>query len=179
MEPQTTTGSLMRTIRIRSIEVATVAAVLGIFVSLAVPSLLRIQARSRVEHLLESARFCRAELSGWISNSLSDVPENPDAPEKEGVDGLDVRGIFEAFARVYNERFSKKKGQSDEPLLVVEPTGTLPIYCSRDGRIHLIPFADSSLESIGAILVVMDEDGRYGRTSDGILAVYSVEPGTK
>ena len=59
----------MRPRRIRIIEIATVAAVLGIFVSLAVPSLLRIQARSRVDSLLESARSCRAELPNGFPRS--------------------------------------------------------------------------------------------------------------
>ena len=69
--------------------------------------------------------------------------------------------------------------RGEEPLLVVEPTGTLPIYCRRDGRIHLIPFVDSALESIGATVVVTDEDRNGGPAYDGILAVYNVEPGTE
>lgn len=135
----------MRPRRIRIIEIATGAAVLGIFVSLAVPSLLRIRAQSRVDSLLESAKSCRAELPGWISN----------------------------------ERSTPKKMRDEDPLLVVEPTGTLPVYCRRDGRIHLLPFVDSALESVGSTVVVTDEDRNGGPAYDGIPAVFNVEPGTK
>ena len=55
----------------------------------------------------------------------------------------------------------------------------LPIYCRRDGRIHLIPFVDSALENAGAIVVVTHQDRKAGPASDGILAVYNVEPGTQ
>ena len=169
----------MRPRRIRIIEIATVAAVLGIFVSLAVPSLLRIQARSRVDSLLESARSCRAELPNWISSSLSSLPVNSKTSVQGGAETHNVRGIFEQYPRICNERFSPKKMRGEEPLLVVEPTGTLPIYCRRDGRIHLIPFVDSALESIGATVVVTDVNRSGGPAYDGILAVYNVEPGTE
>jgi len=65
----------MRRKGIRVIEIATAAAVLGILASLAIPNVLRIQARSRVEGLLGSARSCRQELPHWLSQSPSSEPE--------------------------------------------------------------------------------------------------------
>jgi hypothetical protein len=64
----------MRTKKNRILEIATALAVLGIFVSLAVPSFMRMQARSRVDRLLEKTRFCPTELPNWVSNSTSSVP---------------------------------------------------------------------------------------------------------
>ena len=60
----------------------------------------------------------------------------------------------------------------------MEPTGTLPLYCGRDGRIHLVPFVDSALKTVGAAVVVTDPDRRSGPRGDGILAVYDVKPGS-
>ncbi len=167
----------MRRKGIRILEIATVCAVLGIFVSLAVPSVLQMQARSRVDHLLATARSCRGGLPGWLSNALSSRSVASDARVQRGAGGFDVRNILEDFVRGYNERFQDKKPPGDEPLLVVEPTGTLPVYCRRDGRIHLIPFHDKALESVGAKLVVTGQGKNSGPAYDGILAVYEVEPG--
>ncbi len=171
----------MRRKGVRIIEFATVAAVLGIFVSLAVPSLLQVQARSRVDALLKSARSCRAELPAWISNELSNPQVEADQRAEEKGREHRIREVLEKYVRVYNERLNKNavRGGGDESLLVVEPTGALPIYCRRDGRIHLIPFVDSALETAGAIVVVTHEDGRAGPAYDGILAVYNVKTGTE
>ena len=159
----------MRRRKIRIIEIATVCAVLGILVSLAVPALMQVQARSRVEHLLDSARSCREELPHWISSTLSSRPTSSN-------NGMSTRDLLEDYARIYNERFAEKSLPGDKPLLVVEPSGTLPIYCSRDGRIHLIPCDDSARESVGATLVVTHENRKCGQAYDGILAVYNVDP---
>jgi len=169
----------MRRKGIRIIEIATVAAVLGILVSLAIPALVQMQSRSRVDRLLASARSCREELPGWLSNALSSHPEASDPSLQGGEKAYKVRNLLENFARDFNEGFQHKKRAGDEPLLVVEPTGTLPIYCRRDGRIHLIPFVDSALESAGAIVVVTHEGRKGGPAYDGILAVYNVKTGTE
>jgi len=169
----------MRPRRIRIIEVATVCAVLGILVSLAIPTLMRMQARSRVDHLLASARSCRAELPLWLSNTLSSHPGASDVMDPGGAETQSTRDLLENYARIYNERFQQKNLPGEKPLLVVEPSGTLPIYCSRDGRIHLIPFVDPAQENVGATVVVTDEDKSGGPAYDGILAVYNVEPGTE
>jgi type II secretory pathway pseudopilin PulG len=142
----------MRARRIRIIEIATVCAVLGILVSLAIPTLMRMQARSRV---------------------ASDVTD------QGGAETQSARDLLENYARIYNGRFQQKHLPGEKPILVVEPSGTLPIYCRRDGKVHLIPFVDSSLESVGATVVVTDENRRGGPACDGILAVYNVEPGTE
>ncbi len=64
----------MRRKGIRYVKIATVCAVLGILVSLAIPTLMRMQSRSRVDRLLASARSCREELPRWLSNTLSNRP---------------------------------------------------------------------------------------------------------
>jgi hypothetical protein len=162
----------MRRRGIRIIEVATVCAVLGILVSLAIPALMQMQARSRVDHLLASARSCREDLPRWLSDTLSSRPVAANS-------GTGSRDLLEDFARIYNERFQEKNLPGEKPLLVVEPLGTPPVYCSRDGRIHLIPCEDPAEEGIGATLVVTHEDRKGGPAYNGILAVYSVEPGTE
>ena len=167
----------MRRKGIRLIEIATVCAVLGILVSLAIPTLMRMQARSRVDHLLASARSCREELPQWLSDTLSSHPVASDSTGQGGAEAQSARDLLEDYARIYNERFQQKNLPGEKPLLVVEPSGTLPIYCRRDGRIHLIPYVDPALESVGAKVVVTDEDRKGGPAYDGILAVYNVEPG--
>ena len=169
----------MRRKGIRIIEVATVCAVLGILVSLAIPTLMRMQARSRVDHLLASARSCREELPRWLSNTLSSRQVASDNTDQAGAEAQSARDLLEDYARIYNERFQQEKLPGGEPLLIVEPSGTLPIYCRRDGRIHLIPFVDSALQSVGATVVVTDEDRKGGPAYDGILAVHNVEFGTE
>ena len=169
----------MRRKGIRIIEIATVCAVLGILVSLAIPTLMRLQARSRVDHLLASARSCREELPRWLSDTLSNCPAASDSTAQGGAESQSARDLLEDYARIYNERFQQKNLSGEKPLLVVEPSGTLPIYCRRDGRIHLIPHADPTLETVGAKVVVTDEDRKGGPAYDGILAVYSVEPGAE
>jgi len=173
------TRSPMRVRRIRSIEIATVCAVLGILVSLAIPTLMRMQARSRVDHLLASARSCREELPRWLSNTLSSRPVTSDVADQGGAEAQSARDLLENYARIYNGRFQQKNLPGEKPILVVEPSGTLPIYCRKDGRVHLIPFVDSALESVGAKVVVTDEDRKGGPACDGILAVYSVETGVE
>jgi len=167
----------MRRKGIRIIEIATVCAVLGILVSLAIPTLMRMHARSRVDSLLASAKSCREEIPRWLSNTLSSRPAESDTTVQGGVETHDARDILEDYARIYNERFQQKRLPGQGPLLVVEPTGMLPVYCRRDGRIHLIPFVDSGLESVGAMVVVTDENRNGGLDYDGILAVYNVDPG--
>lgn len=172
----------MRRRGIRVIEIATVAAVLGILASLAIPSFLRIQARSRVQSLLESARSCRQELPAWLSTSLSLAP---DASSSETVDDAtrepktpDPREVIEDYVRIFNERFQQGKLSGERPLLIVERTGTLPALCKRDGRIHIIPMADPAGQGVGAKVVVTDQDKLGGPNADGILAIYEVEPRT-
>jgi len=167
----------MRPRRLRIIEIATVCAVLGILVSLAIPTLMGMQARSRVDHLLASARSCREELPRWLSNTLSSHPVASDSTAQGGAESQSARDLLEDYARIYNERFQQKNLPGEKPILVVEPSGTLPIYCRKDGRVHLIPFVDPALESVGAMVVVTDEDRKGGPAYDGILAVYSVETG--
>jgi hypothetical protein len=169
----------MRPRRIRIIEIATVCAVLGILVSLAIPTLMGMQARSRVDHLLASARSCREELPRWLSNTLSSHPVAADVTDQAGAEARSARDLLENYARIYNGQFQQKNLPGEKPILVVEPSGTLPIYCRKDGRVHLIPFVDSPLESVGATVVVTDENRRGGPACDGILAVYNVEPGTE
>jgi len=163
----------------RVIEIATVCAVLGILVSLAVPTLMRMQARSRVDRLLASARSCREELPPWLSDTLSSHPAASDVTDQGGAEARSARDLLENYARIYNERLEQMNLPGEKPLLVVEPSGAPPIYCRRDGRIHLIPFVDSAPESVGATVVVTDEDRRGGPACDGILAVYNLEPGTE
>ena len=171
------TLSLERRKRIRIFEIATVCAVLGILVSLAIPTLMRMQARSRVDHLLASARSCREELPRWLSDTLSSRPVTSDGTGQGEAEAQRARDLLENYARFYNERLEQMNLPGEKPLLVVEPSGTRPIYCRRDGRIHLIPFVDSAPESVGATVVITDEDRKGGPTCDGILAVYSVETG--
>jgi hypothetical protein len=165
-------------------EFVVILGVMGIFASLAIPSYIHIQRTSRIEHLLESARLCEQDLSLWLSTPVSNEPLESDAggegSGEAGAGALDPRGVLEDYARNRFERFQHKNLPGDEPLLVVvEPTGTLPVYCKRDGGIHLLPFVDSALESVGATVAVTDEDRNGGPAYDGILAVYSVEPGTE
>jgi type II secretory pathway pseudopilin PulG len=169
----------MRVRGIRIIEIATVCAVLGILVSLAIPTLMRMQARSRVDHLLASARSCREELPRWLSDTLSSHPAASEVTDQGGAEAQSARDLLENYARIYNERLEQMNLPGEKPLLVVEPSGTLPVYCRRDARIHLIPFVDSAQESVGATVVVTDQDRRGGPACDGILAVYNVEPGTE
>jgi hypothetical protein len=169
----------MRRKGIRIIEIATVCAVLGILVSLAIPTVMRMQARSRVDHLLASARSCREELPRWLSSTLSSRPVASDGTGQGGAEARTARNLLEDYARIYNERFQQKRLPGQLPLLVVEPSGTLPIYCRRDGRIHLVPNVNPALESVSATVVVTEQDRKGGLAYDGILAVYSVEPGTE
>lgn len=173
----------MRRKGIRIIEIATVAAVLGILVSLAIPSFLRIQARSRVDSLLESARSCREELPRWLSNSISIEPDALNTDRVGNANGealaFDPRGVLQDYARIYNGRSQQGNLPGEKPLFVVERTGTAPDLCQRDGRIHIIPIVDPAIEGVAAKVVVTDENKIGGPNYDGILAVYDVEPGTK
>jgi len=166
---------------IRIIEIATIFAVLGILASLAIPSLFRMQARSRVDRLLASARSCREELPRWLSTTVSHEPQEADAGGEgsgEGETGaFDPRSIFEDYARIHNEGFQLENTPGEEPLLVVEPAGTSPAVCRRDGRIHIIPFVYPTDQSIGAKVVVTDENRISGPNYDGILAVFSIRSG--
>lgn len=161
---------------LRFLEVATVCAVLGILASLAIPSILQMQARSRLERLMAAARSCQEDLPHWIAASAPNQAVASDA-EREGSEFPlpDARNLLEDYARMRNDRFQRDNLASRGPLLVVEPTGTDPSYCRRDGRIHIIPLADPTLPSIGAKLVVTDERKIGGLGYEGILAVYHVE----
>ncbi len=153
-------------------------AVLGIFASLAIPSVVRMQARSRTDRLLACAGACREELPGWLSNTVSGRPTTPQAAVPGAGDGaFRVGDVLRDYARAGNERWQGRGPAGDGPLLVVEPTGTLPVYCRRDGRIHLIPDLDAAVGSIGATVVVTAKEPHGGPADDGILAVYRVEPG--
>ncbi len=168
---------------IRLSEFVVILGVMGIFASILIPSYICVQRTSRIEHLMESARLCAGDLSLWLSTPVSNEPLESDAggegSGEAGAGALDPRGVLEHYALNRFERFQHKNLPGEKPILVVEPTGALPVYCMRDGRIHLIPLVDSALESVGATLVVTDEY-RNGRPAyDGILAVYNVEPGTK
>ena len=167
-----------------SSEFGVILCVMGIFASIAIPSYIRIQRSARIEHLLESARSCVDDLSLWLSTPVSNEPlESDTGGEGSGEAGAgapDPRRVLEEYVRNRLERFQHKKLPGDEPLLVVvEPTGALPVYCRRDGGVHLIPFLDSALESVGATMVVTDVDRSGGPAYNGILAVYDVEPGTQ
>jgi hypothetical protein len=150
---------------------------------MAIPTYIDLQKRSRIEHLLASARSCREELPRWLSSTVSKEPLESDAKgEGNGVAGaraLDPRGLLEDYARIHFEQFQRERIIGQEPLLVVEPTGTRPAFCRKDGRIHIIPFVDPAEESVGAKVVVTDENKTSGPNYDGILAVYNVKPGTK
>ncbi len=176
MKKATTTPDGRKEVRV--IEIATVCAVLGILVSLAVPTLMPMRARVRMDHLLASAKSCREELPRWLSNTSSIRPAAP--PESAGRAGAmaeHARRMLEEYARTCNERFARKRRPGSAPPLVVEPAGTPPATCSRDGRIHLIPSVDPDGPKVGATLVVTDEGHNGGPASDGILAVYHVAPG--
>lgn len=165
-------------------EFVVILGVMGVFASIAIPSYIRIQKSSRIEHLLESARLCGEDLSLWLSTPISNEPlesgTGDEASGEAGTGALDPRGVLEEYVRNRFERFQHKRLPGNEPLLVVvEPTGTLPVYCRKDGGVHLIPFVDSAMESVGATVVVTDEYRNGGPAYDGILAVYNVEPGTK
>ena len=169
----------MRARRLRILEIATVCAVLGILVSLAVPTVMRMQARSRVDHLLASARSCREEPPLWLSDTLSSHPSASDAADQGRTEAETARDLLENDARIYNERLQQKSLPGEKPVLGVEPSGTPPVYCGRDGRTRLIPFAGPAPESVGAAVVVTDENRGGGPACDGILSVYNVEPGTE
>jgi hypothetical protein len=140
---------------------------------------MQMQARSRVDHLLASARSCREELPRWLSHTLSSHPSASDAADQGRAEAETARDLLENYARIYNERFQQKNLPGEKPILVIEPSGTLPVYCSRDGRIRLIPCADPALERVGATVAVTDEDRAGGPARDGILAVHNVRPGTE
>jgi type II secretory pathway pseudopilin PulG len=173
-----TTPATERRRGLRMLEVATVCAVLGILASLAIPSILRMQARSRVERLLAAARSCRQDLPEWVAASVPNQASASDS-EREGSAFCvpDARNVLEDYARTNNDRFRRKGPAEQGPLLVVEPTGTDPSACARDGRIHIIPLVDPTLPGIGARLVVTDEHRIGGVGYEGILAVYNVEAG--
>jgi len=173
------TLSLERRKRVRIFEIATVCAVLGIFASLAIPSFLQMQARDRIQGLLESARSCRNELPGWVTDSVSNLRSESGAAGATDAEALnvDARDILENYACIYNARFQRGARAGEQPPLVVEPTGTPPAGCRRDGRIHLIPSVDPAGQGIGARLVVTDESRMGGPNYDGILAVYEVGAG--
>ena len=165
--------------RIRLIDIATACAVLGIFASLAIPSYLQMQARGRVDRLIESARSCGQELSGWISSSAATDLTDSGAGDEADIEAGNARGILEAYARMYNKRVKGAGVSSAGALLVVEPAGTQPPFCERDGKIHLIPLLDASPEGVGAKGVVTDENKIGGPHNDGILAVFEAKPGTE
>jgi hypothetical protein len=87
--------------------------------------------------------------------------------------------VIEDYVRICNGRFQQGNQPGEKPLLVVERTGTPPGLCQRDGRIHIIPVEDRAKKGVGAKVVVTDENRMGGPNSDGILAVYDVEPGTR
>lgn len=164
-------------------EFVVILAVAGIFVSIAIPSYIRIQRSSRIEELLETATSCGEDLSLWLFTAVSNEPLESDAggvaSGEAGARARDPRDILEDYARFHFERFQRENPPGQEPLLVVEPMGTPPAACSRDGRIHIIPVVDPAMEGIGAKVVVTDENTIGGPNHDGVLAVYNVKPGTK
>ncbi len=164
-------------------EFVVILGVVGIIASLAIPAYIHAQRASRIERLLESARLCREDLSLWLSTPVSNEPleqgTGGEGSADAGAGAPDPRGVLEDYARIHLERFQHNNLPGDERLLVVEPAGTLPVYCRRDGRIHIIPSTDSAQGSAGATVVVTDKDRNGGPACDGILAVYNVEPGTK
>jgi Tfp pilus assembly major pilin PilA len=164
---------------IRLSEFVVLLGVMGILASIAIPTYVDIQRRSRIEHLLASARSCREELPGWLSNSVSKDPvvSNLDAATEDERQTLDARGILEDYARIWNERHQQCDPANEGPLLVVERVGTPTGICRRDGRIHLIPVLDPTLEGVGAKVVVTAERSTGRQGYKGILAVYNVMPG--
>jgi Tfp pilus assembly major pilin PilA len=164
---------------IRLSEFVVLLGVTGILASIAIPTYVDIQRRSRIEHLLASARLCSEELPRWLSASVAKAPtvSNSDAPMEDQLQKLDPRCILEDYARIWNEQYQRSDLTNEGTLLVVERTGTPPGICRRDGRIHLIPFVDPTLQGIGAKVVVTDEKRTGGPGYKGILAVYNILPG--
>ena len=166
---------------IRLSEFVVLLGVTGILASIAIPTYVDLQRRSRIDHLLTSARSCREDLSHWLSNSVSKEPRESDTGGEGSGEAraraLDPRGLLEDYARIHFDQFQRESTTGQDPLLVVEPTGTRPAFCRKDGRIHIIPFVDPAEESVGAKVVVTDENKISGPNYDGILAVYDVRPG--
>jgi Tfp pilus assembly major pilin PilA len=164
---------------IRLSEFVVLLGVTGILASIAIPTYVDIQRRARIERLLESARSCREELPRWLSASVAKAPtvSNSDVTSEDQLQAVDARSILEDYARIWNERYQRSNPTNEGPLLVIERTGTPPGICRRDGRIHLIPFVDPTLQGLGAKVVVTDEKRVGGPGYNGILAVYNILPG--
>ena len=164
---------------IRLSEFAVLLGVMGILASIAIPTYVDLQRRSRIEHLLATARSCREELPGWLSNSVSSDPmvSSLDGETQGELETLDARDILEDYARIWNQRHRRRDPANEGPLLVVERTGTPPGICRRDGRIHLIPVVHPTFKGIGAQVVVTGEEGTGRPGYRGILAVYNIMPG--
>ncbi len=147
---------------IRIIELATVGAALGMILSLAVPTYLELERRSRIDRLLETARSCRGELARRL-----------EAHASRGT----VVDLLGAFVRACNRGGTCGPSMAHRRnLFVLEPAGTEAAWCARDGRIHVVPVPASAEEGRGpmARLVVTDRNGTAGPNLDGILAVYEV-----
>lgn len=160
--------------RIRFADWMVILAVLGILVSIGVPNYLGMEKRLRRESLISQASLAGAELYRWIHASQSAGGEVSFSNRDFGGNAKPTKNaaVLERFAGHYNDGLAAVSPLSRKPLFAVEPEGTRPEECVRDGRIHLIPVAGSDGRIVGAHLVATNTSWTGGPKGDGILASY-------
>jgi len=148
---------------LRFSEVMVLVGALGVLISVAVPSYLRMVRSDRVNGILASAVELRDDLSRWI--------ERTTAPAESGGRALPAAPL-QAVVELYNRTGQEPRAEAGA--VVVEPAGLPAGRCARDGKIHLVPLADAGGSVDGAVIVVTSDRHRGGPADDGLLAEYRI-----
>ncbi len=110
-------------------------ALIGMLVSIAIPSCLLEQRRLRVESLAGSARAFQKDLHGLISASLGRGSLVEDTGGEADIAGdiefPDSERVLDDFACFYNEYFHLKSPMTGEPLVVLGKRATNNGYSDR------------------------------------------------
>ena len=138
---------------------------LGILISVAIPSYLRLEKSEQIDTLLSSAAHLREEISQRIGR-----------PEVTSLENAGTESIppstLETFLRLY--KMTANQPLAEEATIVMEPAGITRDRCARDGKIHVIPTKDVDGVLSGATILVTNQIHQGGPANDGLLAVYKV-----
>jgi len=152
---------------------------LGILISVAVPSYLRLEKRERVEELMTSAANFREDLSRWMERvDEAAPPAEATRPGKDGrheppvVSSSISQEAMSRFLHLYD--MTGERPGAAEAVIVVESAGLDPERCPRDGKIHIIPEEPQDGAVSAVTLLVTDSMPHGGPGNDGLLAVYKI-----
>jgi len=150
------------------------AGALGVLVSVAVPSYLR------VVKWQAGGTFTASALALWQDiSSRQQSSSNVRGPQGEALDSAPVvsRSIrpeaMNEFLRLYD--MTGQEPGASQAVIVVEPAGLPVERCARDGKIHIIPAEAAPDGTVSAVTVLVTGSGsRGGPAGDALLAVYKI-----